>query len=77
MGSSPVIGSLGVRRPALREGPDVLLGLRISGLSRDPARDANALFDDLAVAELGEALGGAQHASSEASPPARGIRPWR
>jgi hypothetical protein len=34
-----------------------------------PARDVNALLDDVAVAEIGEALRGAQHALDRAFGP--------
>jgi len=59
---TPLIDPLGVCGPALCESTDVLLRLRIRGLGRDPSGDTDAMLDDLAVAELGEALGGEQHA---------------
>src|SRR5262249_39829677 len=54
--------TLGVRRPALREGAQVLLRVGIPRLGCDLAGHANALLDDFAVAELGETLGRDQHA---------------
>src|SRR5262245_29126469 len=53
---------LGARRPALCEGAQVLLRVRIPRLGRDLPSHPDALLDDFAVAELGEALGRDQHA---------------
>jgi hypothetical protein len=48
-------------RPALREGPNALVGARVPGLGGDASRDTDALLDDSTIAELGEAVGNAEH----------------
>src|SRR6266481_4121914 len=68
-GRAPAIEFLSARRPAFREGAEMLLGVRIPRLGRDLSRDTNALLDDLAVAELGKALGRDQHARERAFAP--------
>src|SRR2546422_5986705 len=57
------------RVPALREDPHELLGARIPRPCGDAPRDADALLDDLLVAELGEALGRAQDSLERAATP--------
>src|SRR5215831_6981081 len=66
---APRIEFLGARRPAFREGAQVLLGVRIARLGRDLSRCAETLLDDLTVAELVEALGRDQHAGERALAP--------
>src|SRR5215831_10421695 len=58
---------LGARRPALREGAQVLLRIGIPRLGCDLPSHADALLDDFAVAKLGEALGRDQHAGERPS----------
>jgi hypothetical protein len=47
----------------------VFLGVWISRLGRDLLRHANALLDDLTVAQRGEALGGDQDARERSFAP--------
>src|SRR5436309_8472196 len=63
---APALVFLGPRRPPSREGPKMLPGVRIARLGRDLSRHADAPLHDLAVAELGEALGRDQHARERA-----------
>src|SRR5215475_15206581 len=68
-GQALAIELLSARRPALREGAQVLVGVRVPRLGHDLSRHADAPLDDLAVAELGEALGRDQHAGQRARAP--------
>src|SRR5215470_166073 len=66
--------ALDARGPTLGEGAEVLLRVGVARLGRDPASHADALLDDLAVAELREALGRDQHAGDRPFVPCPGQR---
>src|SRR6516225_1750048 len=66
--------ALDARGPTLGEGAEVLLRVGVARLGSDPASHADALLNDLAVAELREALGRDQHAGDRPFVPRPGQR---